>query len=139
MPYSPEERQRRSERAKELHRRGVLGGPEGGRKAAETRTRRASELSAKLVEKHEAKIEGALVAGLKSSKTSERLKAAELALKMGLSGERNAVAEQKTVGQERSRDELISAIVSKFDSPAGALIRQRLAEGSIDSTAVEVE
>ena len=129
MPYSPDERQRRSDLAKRLHRDGKFGGRQPARKSVEVRARRASELSAEIVERHRRKIEKAIVAGLDSSSTSQRLKAAELALKMGMRSEALDVSQHRDELQHLDRQQLIDALADKLGkSMAGRLVRARIAE-----------
>src|SRR5688500_11542060 len=81
VQLGPSERQRRSELARRLHREGKLGGPSRGRLGGQAKARKASELAAEIVERHRDAIEAAIVDGLGSPRRSDRLKAAELALK----------------------------------------------------------
>jgi hypothetical protein len=140
VQLSEQERQRRSELAKRLHREGRLGGPGPARRSVEVRARKASELSAAIVEKHRAKIERAIVAGLDSASVAQQLKAAELALKMGLRSEAIDVGEAKVEGEQRSREELIAALLTKLDGPGGAVMARALAErhGIVEAQAADV-
>lgn len=140
MRLSPSERQRRSDLAKRLHAEGKLGGRGPARKSAEVRARRASEISDEIVAKHRIKIEKAIVKGLESPNVSHRLKAAELALKMGMASERLDASVDRAEAENRSREELIEAIVGKMNAPtvAGGLIRARLRESFVDGTATDI-
>src|SRR4051812_36901982 len=72
VQISEAERQRRSRLARELHRRGVLGGKGPAQRSVEARrqkARRASELTQALVVKHAGAIEAALVEALKTGST----------------------------------------------------------------------
>jgi hypothetical protein len=115
-----------------MHREGRLGSRavarKAGKRSGEVRSGRASALSAEIVERHRAKIERAIVAGLESSSTTQRLKAAELALKIGLSGERIDSTERKAEIEHLDRRQLLDAITEKLTSgPTAALIGRHLA------------
>jgi hypothetical protein len=142
VQLSAQERQRRSDLARRLHAEGKLGGRGPARRSAEVRARRASELSAEIVDRHRVKIERAIVAGLESSSTAQRLKAAELALKMGLSSERLDVSADRVEHEHLDRQQLIGRIMERLTAPtsSGALVRSQLAaEGVvIEGQAVEI-
>jgi hypothetical protein len=107
VQLSPAERERRRQLALRLHREGRLGGRGPARESAELRARRGSELSAEIVAKHRAKIENAILVGLKWKSTAQRLKAAELAVKMGFSAERIDGTCERTEREHASREELL--------------------------------
>ena len=146
MPYSPQERQRRSELARRLHREGKLGGPGPARRSVEIRRHRAnrvSELAHDMAIKHADKIEAALLDALKHGTRSQKIKAGETLLKLALAGERLDAVEHKTEAEHHSREELIEILRDKLTSgPAAAIVRARLAEQNgdiIDGQAVEAE
>lgn len=121
---SPKERQRRSDLAKRLHREGKLGGRAAGLKSGAVRARRASELSQRLVEKHQDDIEKALVDALKHGSRSQKIRASESLLKLALASERLDVAEHRDEQQHRSREELLDLLADKLNAatPAAQLI-----------------
>src|SRR4051794_38998698 len=112
MAYSPAERERRRQVALRLHREGKLGTrahQEAGRRA---RSRKASDLAQKLVRDNEQLIETTLKDILKTGTRSQRLRAIESMLKLGLQAERLDVAEDKLDAEGRSREELIALMAA---------------------------
>ncbi len=146
MQLSPIERQRRSEQAKRQHAEGRLGSKAVAKKAAarsaEVRADRASSIARRLLEAHAAEVERTLLEILRHGTRSEKLKALDIAVKAGLRGEGAQLNHEKVHGEQKSRDELIAAIVAKFQAPtpAAALTRSALAEQGmvIDGQAVEI-
>jgi hypothetical protein len=129
LNLSPAERQRRSEVAKRLHSENRFGGSQPARKSAEIRARRSSEIAQQVVERHRARIEAAILAGLNSSNVNTRLKAAELALRAGMSGERMESAEQRAEAAYLDREQLLASVGKwLMGSPSGAMIARHLAE-----------
>lgn len=145
MKLSPAERQRRSDVAKRMHREGVLGSSAvakaAGQRSGEVRQERASRIAQGVLERHAEEVEAALLAGLRSRSTSQRVKAAEVVVKLALSGQRQDAGEVRDVAEHRSREELLAILTDKLSngSQSAALVRRALAERveTIDGTAVE--
>jgi hypothetical protein len=140
---SEAERERRSRQAKEMHRRGVLGGKGPAQKSVESRrqkARRASELAQAMVLRHAAEIERALVDALRNGTPNQRLRAAEVMTKYALAAERLDVAEDHNELEHLDREQLLARITAKLTGPTGVLIRERLAQQAnvIDAEVVEL-
>lgn len=143
MDLSPQERQRRSDLARRLHREGKLGGPGPAAKsvvARRAKSERVSELAQEMAVKHRADIERALTDALRNGTRSQKIKAAEVLTKLAMSGERMDAAENRDNRQHQSRAELIETLAAKLSgpSPASNALRARLAEQAIDGTATEI-
>jgi hypothetical protein len=97
-------------------------------------------LAAEVVQRHRTKIERAIVAGFDSTSVAQRLKAAELALKMGLRSEAINVAEDKVESEGRSREEPVTALMKSFEGPVGAILARELVkrQGIVEATAADV-
>jgi hypothetical protein len=138
---SPDERHRRSERAKELHRAGKLGSKAVARRAAIVRHGRNADLAKRLAGKHAAKIEAVLVDSLTNGTRSQKLRAAEALLKYSLQSSRLGLDERKGEAA-MSRDEAVTFLAERLTQSQTALIlRRRLegrANGAIEGSAVDI-
>lgn len=141
MPFTPEERARRSAQARRQHAEGKLGSSAVARRAAarsvEVRQRRASQLAQQLVEQNQTAIEKSLREILKSGTAGQKLKATELLLRMGLSAERLDRDEHRDESQQLSREQLIAVIAEKFQTPAGRMMLGQIQEPVVDAEIVE--
>jgi len=146
MAITEQERQRRSEQARRMHREGKLGNAaaarNGAARSAEVRSARASSIARRLLEEHEDEVRKTLMDVLAKGSRSEKLKAVDLMVKAGLRGESVGLAEQRIEGEQRSREELIAAIMMKLQAPtpAAAIMRAELGTRGVvvDGTATEI-
>lgn len=128
-----------------MHADGRLGSravaKKAGKKSGEARARRASDLAAQLVEDNRAAMQRALREILRDGTPSQKLRATEALLKLGLSAERLDVSERRDDQQHRSREELVALLASRLTSgPAASLVRAQLeAETIPDAQVVETD
>lgn len=134
---SEQERQRRSELARRLHREGRLGTRAHQSKGGKATARRASQLAARLIEENHELMSKTLREIMRNGTPSQKLRATEALLKIGLSAERLEVTEHRDEQVHHSREELLEILRSKLTSgPAAAILQGRLAD--VDGTAVEI-
>lgn len=107
-----EERKRRSERAKALHKKGKFGGPNQGQGRKKQTT--ANERAAEEASRNAHKIIEAILDALENGKPSEKLKAAQLWLE--IEAKETDRKERKEVSQleNASKDELIKYVLDKM-------------------------
>jgi hypothetical protein len=144
---SPEERAARSERAKRMHAEGKLGSSAVARRAAQRsatvrQARSSAAIAQALYEDHREDVEKALLHALRHGTVSQRIKAAEVMTRAGLSAQRVEQAQRRDEVQAAStltRDELLHRLAEKLTiGPASALVRSRLAEPEvIDAEVIE--
>lgn len=145
MKLSPQERQRRSDLAKDLIRRQTgFGTSEAARKgaAASARTRRArssAALAQSMFERHADEVRRALLDVLRNGSPSQRIRAAETLVKAGLAGQRVESSEEENSHRQMSRDELLAKLSTALTSgPTAGLLRQQLeAPEVVDAELVE--
>ena len=126
---SDQERQRRSELAKRLHREGRLGTQAQARRAAVVRHTRNADFIASIALRHAAKIERAIVAGLESDKPSERARMVEIVLKHSLAAERLGVMQGRAESEAMDRETAIQILASKLSNGVTAqVLRARMAD-----------
>lgn len=145
MRISDEQRMERSLRARKMHADGRLGNRavarKAGKKSAEVRSRRASDLAQRLVEQNADAMAASLKRILKTGTPSQQLRAVEALLKLGLSAERLEVSERRDDHAAKSREELVAILSDKLiNGPAASVIRAQLeAETIPDAQVVEID
>jgi hypothetical protein len=107
-----EERKRRSELAKKMHKDGVFGGAGKGqgRKKKETANEKASREAAR----NSQKIVDAIIDALENGKPGEKLKAAQLWLEIEAREIDRKVKQEHSQLESASKDELIKFIIGKM-------------------------
>jgi hypothetical protein len=149
MKLSPEERQRRSNRARAQHAAGKLGAKAKAKRMhaelAPVRQRPGSPaaLAQDMAVRHAEAIENALVGVLRRGSTAQKLKASELLLKVGLAGERQQNEDAHEQIAQMTRAEMLDALRQQLAGPMGGVMRSLLAEQTetvqvIDATAEEI-
>ena len=110
---SPEERQRRSERARQLHAEGKFGGAQHGAKGGRPRKKRASEIVAAKAEEQADEIVAAFLRGVRDPDAKTAVMAAEKWLRVENQEAELQLKEQKHLDQ-LSRDDLIARLAEGF-------------------------
>lgn len=101
--------------------------------------RKASQLAQQLVEDDRKAIQSTSRETLRNGTRGQKLRAIEMLLKIGLSAERLDGVAGRTELEHVDRDALIAKVAEGLNgSLSGQLVRQRLAEITIDSTAREI-
>src|SRR5580765_6877984 len=111
MKLTPEERERRSQRAKELNAQGKFGGPQPG--SGRPRKKRASELVAEEAEKHSTEIVAAFLRGVRDGDAKTAVMAAEKWLGVENKEATLQLQEQKQL-DSMSREDLIVMLAEGF-------------------------
>jgi hypothetical protein len=109
-------------------------------RAAEVKRERSSAIAQGILERHRDRVEAAIAGGLRSKNENTRLKAAELALKLAMSGERQQATvdhQQAQIANTMSRDEMLAKLSTALTSgPVAAMLRQQIAEPIADAEIV---
>jgi hypothetical protein len=142
VKISPAERERRRQVALELHRQGRLGTRSHQSAGGKAKARKASELAQQLVQDNRAAIEKTLREILRDGSKTQKLRAIESIMKLGLSAERLDTVEQRTDLERLSREQALALLEEKLTTgPVGAILRARMAEQNgqiIEGTTSEV-
>ena len=139
-----EQRRQLSERAKEMHRQGKIGGAKYGRMGGRPRKPRASEAVAEAAEQHSAEIVAALRIGVRQGTPEQRSRSAERFLALAQREDQLRLKAQEAASREKrdlSRDQVMQELVEKLTAgPMGALLRERLGAlpDVVEGHAVEV-
>lgn len=108
-----EERQRRRERAIQLHKEGRLGGSKYGKQGGRPRKVRASEIVAQAAQEHADEIVKAMRDGLRAKQPSIRLQAARQWLEVE-SKEHDLKVKEDRALEQLSTEELVEAVAERF-------------------------
>lgn len=135
IKISEEERRRRSERAKSLHKQGKFGGPNQGQ--GRKKKVSANEKAAEEAARNSHKIIEAIVDALENGRTSEKLKAVQLWLE--IEARELDKKEKKELDQleNASKDELIKFVIDKMAELQSRGIA--VPNYDIEATAIEVK
>ncbi len=135
IKISDEERKRRSERAKALHKKGKFGGPNQGqgRKKKVSANEKAAQESAR----NSHKIIEALMDALENGKTGEKLKAVQLWLEIEARELDKIEKKELDKLENASKDELIKFVIDKMAELQAKGIS--VPNYDIEATAIEIK
>jgi len=107
---SEEERQRRSERAKEMVKKGIIGGDRRSEGAGRPKVKKATEKVAEEADRNASKMVKELKDVLENGKPSEKLKAIDLWLSIAIKEEEKRDKKELEQIKNASREELIKLV-----------------------------
>lgn len=134
LVLSPQERKRRSDRAKQLVKEGKLGGPNQGQ--GRKRTEKANEKLAREAARHSQKMLDRLLDIIENGKNSEALNAMKMWIEIEATENARQDKEKVSELEGKSKDELMKFVIEKL------IERQDAGDKNlpfIDGTAEEVE
>lgn len=135
IKISDEERKRRSERAKALHKKGKFGGPNQGQ--GRKKKVSANEKAAQEASRNAHKIIDAIMDALENGRTGEKLKAVQLWLEIEARELDKKEKRELDKLENASKDELIKFVIDKMAELQSKGIS--VPNYDIESTAIEVK